>query len=492
MVRLLIMKKKSIKRPNVLFISLDCVRYDHLGCYGYQEVETPNIDAIAAEGVRFKQAICQVPFTTPSHASMLTGLYPFNHNIRLLIGQFLAQSIPTFGSILKKEGYVTGGFPSIFLMNRDNGFQNGFDVYDDKIETKREGFRGPWRPGHLTTDALLKFINSNKQQPFVAFVHYFDPHDYDPGHPESMSSYDGKIAEADQYIGRLINSLKRGNLWENTLVVITADHGDSFGEHGLHGHGKALYDEVLRVPLIIRVPKLISPCLVIDQQVRLIDILPTLLDLIGIYNKVQEKGIQFDGVSLRPAMEGEELGLSAYAETSPIQLFTGDLLEAKEFKGVEMMCLRTKDKKYIYKTKFFNRRQYNNFIKKEKGNKYVGVKKVQKLLHIAGRILITHKMPIKIDFFNTHKYIKILKSIFQHQNVFNYSKEEELYDLTIDPGEKCNLATRNPQLCRKFKSQLNNLIQRQSKDYTKSNIVEWSKDEKEIIRERLKSLGYLE
>jgi choline-sulfatase len=346
-------RPKSASQPNIILISLDCVRQDRLSCYGNHDTRTPNIDAIATEGVRFTQAICQAPFTTSSLASILTGLYPFNHNIRLLVGQYLAQNIPTLGSLFKQAGYVTGGFPSVFLLDRNSGFKNGFDVFDDRIETIRDGFRGPWRPGDLTTDALLRFIETYKKKPFAAWVHYFDPHDYNPGNPDSLLMQNRKIEETDGLIAKLIKSLKKWRLWEKTLVVITADHGDSFGEHGEYGHGKALYDTTLRVPLIFRWPQQLAQGISIEQQVRLIDILPTILDLIGCLKTVQSQNIFFDGVSLLPTIKGKDLNLPAYSETSPVQLFTGDLSANKEFEDVEMMSLRKNSKKYIFKNKIY-------------------------------------------------------------------------------------------------------------------------------------------
>ncbi len=415
---------KDTLKPNIIIIVLDCVRHDHLGCAGSKDVKTPAIDMIASEGVRFTNAVCQAPFTTPSITSILTGLYPFNHGIQLLIGQHLTQSVPTASDIFREAGYFTAGFPSVFLFDKKYGLDRGFDYYDDKIETIRKGFRGPWRPGDLTTDSVISFLKDTPiDNPLFLFIHYFDAHDYSAGHAGSLIKYQKKIDMVDTYVNRLISALEEYNLWEDTIIVITGDHGDGFGEHGLHGHGKALYDELLRVPLIIRAPKLIRSGLVVDQQVRHIDIFPTLLDLIGIYDDIQETGYRFDGVSLMPAIVGKNLDLMSYAETSPIQLFTGDFLESKEFKGVEMMSLRTNEKKYIYKTEIFNPDKYRTWIKKEKVNKFV--------------------------------------KIFKSHNVFPHLEKEEFYDLKSDPKETHNLAKKKPHICKEFKIQLDNLIQNQ-------------------------------
>ena len=293
--------------------------------------------------------------------------------------------------------------------------------------------------------------------PFFCFIHYFDAHDYDPGHSGSLAKYRNKIGEVDRCIDRLIAALHEINAWENTILVITADHGDGFGEHKLHGHGKSLYDEVLRVPLIIRAPGIIPAGLTVEQQVRHIDIAPTILDMIDMYQEVNKNGIRFDGVSLMPLMKGKALDLSAYAETTPIQLFTGDLLKSKTFQGVEMMCLRTKERKYIYKTEQFEHDRYNRLIKKERESDFT----------------------------------RRLKAVLQPLGVFNFFPHEELYDLRTDPQEMYDRAARNKKMCKKMRLQLLDLLQSKPELHG-DRTAEWSEEEEEAIREKLHTIGYLD
>ena len=434
-------------KPNIIIIVLDCVRHDQLGCTGSKDVKTPAIDSIASEGIVFTNAVCHAPFTTPSITSMLTGLYPFNHGVRLLIGQHLPKSIPYASEIFKEAGYYTAAFPSVFLFDKKYGFDRGFDLYDDKIETVRKGFRGPWRPGNLTTERVIDFLEERPvDKPFFAFIHYFDAHDYDPGQEVSFNNYVNKITETDRYINQLFMKLKEDGLWENTIIIITGDHGDEFfSQHGFFGHGKTLYDDVLRVPLLIRAPRLINSRVPINQQVRHIDILPTLLD----YSEIN-KEIKLDGTSLKSIIGGKKKELFSYAETSPVQLYTGDILEEKRFKGSEIICLRSNTYKYIQKTEAFNFEKYNTFKKKRRS-------RIMRLLS---------KKNSKIE-------------------------NEELYKIIDDPNENKNLAKKMPDTCIEFRKTLEKLVEEKSQNL-EVNLTIGSKTDEEIMRERLKTLGYIE
>jgi len=180
-------------------------------------------------------------------------------------------------------------------------------------------------------------------------------HDYDPVKPEALSHYRKKIEEIDGHLNRSIAVLKKMKRGENTIVVITADHGDSFGEHDLYGHGKGLYDDALRVPLIVRAPGLINSGLVVDQQVRLIDIAPTIFDLVGV--ACDDTALSLDGVSLFPSLNGKALNLSSYAESAPVQLFFGDKSSQEKFIGPEITGLRKNGWKYIQGKPMRNRQK---------------------------------------------------------------------------------------------------------------------------------------
>lgn len=419
--------------PNIILISLDCVRPDHLGCYGYTKANTPRIDQIYKDtnGLLFTHTITQAPFTTPSHASMLTGLYPFNHHVRLLVGQRLNKNIPNFATILKSYGYITGGFPSIFLMTKETGFSNGFDVFNDSIDQKIAG-RGHWKPGKYTIEDLIDFIKNTKKKPFAAFIHLFDAHEFGGLAKGFVQRYDQQITVLDTLIGRIIDCLHEEEKWDNTLLIITADHGESLNEHGETSHGKALYDSTLRVPLIFRIPGLQPKMKKNIQQVRSIDILPTILDCIGLFNKIKEKNIVFDGVSLLPVIKGQKYSLPAYCETSPIQLFTGDRVTKKEFKEVEMICLRYPTKKYIFK----------NHVYKLPVRVFSYGSKLDKIAHTSfGK---------KIDYKCNQIYARLFPSAS--------GDKEELYDLHKDPKEQKNLANQQPEQCRQMKQELDQLI----------------------------------
>jgi len=432
-------------KPNVLLVSLDCLRHDFLGCTGSQSVSTPAIDRVAAEGVSFTQALCHTPYTPPSHASLLTGLYPFHHGVRLLMGQYLRSEIATIGSVLQSMGYITAGFPSVFLLGKRYGFHHGFNCYNDEITTVRAGFRGPWRPGPKTNEAMISFLQSPgvmADKPFFIFVHYFDAHDYDPGKPEALSQYRKKIEEIDGHLNRFIAVLKKVKRWENTIAVITADHGDSFGEHDLYGHGKGLYDDALRVPLIVRAPGLINPGLIVDQQVRLIDIAPTIFDLVGAVR--DDTALPLDGVSLLPSLSGKALNLSSYAETAPVQLFAGDKSAQEKFTGPEITALRKNGWKYIQGKPMRNR---------QKGP------------------------------------FQFLRSLLS--GAFCRREEDEaLYDLKKDKQEKRNLIRKNLSLSLQMKAELEAMIQGR-RQFCTSDDFPLEEHEMEAVKERLENLGYL-
>jgi len=443
-------------KPNVIILVLDCVRHDKIGASGSGDVATHYLDRIASDGAVFTQAVCHAPFTTPSITTILSGLYPFNHGIRLLIGQRLNHNVPQASTIFSEAGYTTAGFPSIFLLDGDLGFNSGFDLYDDHIQTERKGFRGPWRPGKLTNEAVFKFLdNRSRKKPFFAYIHYFDAHDYNPGQKDSLSKYKTKVSEVDFLIGQLVEELKEDGTWDETVIAITGDHGDGFGEHGIHNHGKALYDEVLRVPLVIRSPGNISPGSVISQQVRHVDILPTLLELAGVKGRTDKRSSipRMDGTSLVPALEGNDLDLQSYSETSPVQLFTGGSLETKEFRGPEIVSLRTSRYKYIKKTDSFDEKAYRKMLKRGK-------------MSIFTRIVNAGTLPNRFD-------------------------KEELYDLKEDPREKRNLAEKYPNICTEFRASLNKLLT-DARTSSKYRIDVGSSEDEQIMREKLKGLGYME
>ncbi|GIK16347.1 MAG: hypothetical protein BroJett003_13110 [Planctomycetota bacterium] len=300
--------------PCVLLISLDTTRADHLGCYGHSGGATPNLDALAARGAVFLRCTSSVPLTTPSHASLFTGLYPFEHGVRDNGVFALAEEFTTVAERFSDAGYRTAAFLSATVLNAEFGLDQGFDQYVDmRAAPGRDGRgQGAERCGSVTSDLAIEFLKTVTDEPFFLFVHYFDPHDpYQAPAPHSEQfddPYVAEIAHVDAQIGRLLAALDELGLDSRTHVVIVADHGEGRGDHGEQTHGAFIYESTMRVPLIIRSPA--GEPRRIEAQVRTIDVAPTLLDLAGL-----DPLDAPHAVSLRPLIEGGELNLAAYSET---------------------------------------------------------------------------------------------------------------------------------------------------------------------------------
>lgn len=326
------------ERPNVLLITLDTTRADHLGCYGYERIETPVIDRLASDGVRFERVYASAPITLPNHSSILTGTHPLFHGARNNGTFVVDSSITTGAEIFSGKGYNTSAFIASFPLLARFGLDQGFKVYDDKIEEGKEKrtFLFQERRAEDVNKAVFRWLGTNPKTPYFTWVHYFDPHySYDPPSPYKeryfANLYDGEIAYTDSQIGELLNVLNRKGLLENTMVVITADHGESLGEHKERTHAMLIYYGTVRVPLIIWYPNKIKGGKVIRSAVRSIDILPTVLDYAGI-----KAHPDIQGISLRPLIEGkkEDLNLVAYTETlAPYYHFSWSPLESVRYSG---------------------------------------------------------------------------------------------------------------------------------------------------------------
>ncbi|HEY2933436.1 MAG TPA: tetratricopeptide repeat protein [Acidobacteriota bacterium] len=275
-------------RPNILLITIDTLRADHVGCYGYRATGTPNMDALAGEGVLYENCIAQVPLTLPSHCTILTGTYPQFHGVRDNIAFLLDSKALTLAEILRERGYVTGGFVGSYILNHTRGVDQGFDVFFDNYQalapdTDQFSALVAETKGTKVIYEATRWLGTKSSKPFFAWVHLFEPHDpYKP--PEPFRSrylnrpYDGEVAYADALVGDLLAFLKRENLYENTLIVLTSDHGENLGEHREPTHGYYIYDAALRVPLIVKAPlgvKLKGKR--VKSQVRSVDIAPTVL-----------------------------------------------------------------------------------------------------------------------------------------------------------------------------------------------------------------------
>ncbi len=251
-------------RPSLLLITLDTTRADHLGCYGYKTAQTPNLDALAARGVRFENAYASAPITLSSHATIMTGTFPPRHGARDN-GLFkLNPDVETLAQVLKKNGYQTAAFVSAAVLDRQFGLNRGFDHYDDNVRVgELRAFGYQERAANQVTEAVVNYLPKLKKsgKPFFLWVHYYDPHfPYVAPNPFKTqfrnSPYDGEIAFVDENLGELFAALKTAGLDQNLYTVAVGDHGEMLGEHGEPNHGVFLYKNALHVPLIIAGPKI--------------------------------------------------------------------------------------------------------------------------------------------------------------------------------------------------------------------------------------------
>jgi arylsulfatase A-like enzyme/tetratricopeptide (TPR) repeat protein len=253
----------SRAKPNVVLITIDTVRADHVGCYGATGVSTPTLDALARDGIVFERALAQVPLTFPSHAAIMTGLFPFQNGAQDFTSPPLDSRFRTIAQALRDHGYSTGAVVSSFAVDHSWGLARGFDFYDDAFSqasyNQRELGLVERKAGESVKHAL-SWLQETHGRPFFLWLHLYDPHSpYNP--PEPFQSeyaghlYDGEIAYADHELGHLIQWLKQTHLYGRTLIVVVSDHGESLGDHGEKEHGFFLYNSTLRVPLIIKPPQ---------------------------------------------------------------------------------------------------------------------------------------------------------------------------------------------------------------------------------------------
>lgn len=319
---------------NVVIVTLDTTRADHIGCYGKGEASTPNIDALAAEGVLFENAFASVPITFPSHTTLLTGLYPLAHGIRDNGIFILDDRHTTLAEILGDHGYRTAAAVGSFPLGGDFNLSQGFEIYDDHFAAQYEDFRGrrvlpkegiffDERRAAQVNRAVMPWLEEHHEEPFFLWMHYFDPH-----HPlEPPAPYDqlflddpylGEIAYADEAFGSVMDALRRLEIEDRTIVVLASDHGEGRGDHGEDTHSLLAYGSTLHVPLIIKVPKGRQNG-VVAGRVGLVDVAPTIVNLLGL-----DVDPGFQGRSLVPELEGTVRPPAAqYAETLSPRLSHG-------------------------------------------------------------------------------------------------------------------------------------------------------------------------
>jgi len=320
------------RTPNVLLISIDTLRADHLGCYGYGRATSPNLDRLAAEGALFEQHVSSSSWTLPAHAAIFTGLSDSGHGCTD-VDKALEPRFETIAERFQSNGYATAGFFAGPFLHPAFGFGQGFDQYTDctsygaaldaanpvdwaKDDTTRkashEDVANP-----RTFEAFQRWFGAREEKPFFAFVHLWDVHyDFTPPPPfdtrfdpdytgwvdgknfffderigpemakrdldHLIALYDGEIAWTDTYLAKIRDELERAGVLDDTVIVVTSDHGTEFFEHGWKGHRTTLYDEVIHVPLVVRYPKSIPAGMRVSAQTRSVDLAPTLLELCGL------------------------------------------------------------------------------------------------------------------------------------------------------------------------------------------------------------------
>ena len=315
--------RKAVPRratpPNVILITIDTVRADHLGYAGYQNIQTPTLDALAHDGIVFDRAISQVPLTWPSHAVILTGTYPFQNGVQDFTGQPLDARFRSVAQVFKQNGYSTGAVVSAFVLDKSWGLARGFDFYDDAFspeQFKNRDLGLVERKAGESVDRAVKWLSKNPQRPFFFWLHLYDPHSaYDPPEPYhtqySGHLYDGEIAYADHELGRLIAWLKTNKLYDSSVIAFLSDHGESLGEHGEKEHGFFVYNSTVHIPMIVKPPAGSRfHAGHVPRPVETTAVAPTLLNLAGVKDGV---GKQFHS----PGLLGDEAEKqdSAYSET---------------------------------------------------------------------------------------------------------------------------------------------------------------------------------
>jgi len=369
----------EVDRPNIVLVSIDSLRWDHVGSYGYDRPTTPFLDELAAKGIRFENTFSTTSWTLPSHAAMFTGLYDSTHGL-VDNGMRLADEHRTLAEMLRDEGYETVGFFGGPYLHPTFGLAQGFEAFHDCMvdapalasgtEVRRGLTTMARHPSHSdvtgprTAQRVSEWLEGRSAKPFFLFLHMWDVHydyippaeyvemfdaDYDGEltgerffsnpliHPELpapdlehlLALYDGEIRFTDDILRRIFSELESRGLLENTLVVVTSDHGDEFFEHGYQGHGETLFEEVVRIPLIVSWPGRLEGGRVVTELVRLVDLAPTLAAVAG-----YDDELELEGRNLLPLLEGG----SVPAATALTELYSG---------GAEIRALRTLDAKLL-------------------------------------------------------------------------------------------------------------------------------------------------
>src|SRR6202166_428633 len=335
----------AANQPNVILITLDTVRADRMGFLGSKLGLTPQLDALSSQSVVFEHAYSQAPITPVSHATILTGTFPQYHGIRNF-GDRLPPSVPLLPDILHAQGYHTGAFVGSIILDPKNGFasgfERGFDVYDAGFHRQKTGERreaSMQRRGEVTLGHVLEWLGLQQGSPFFLWFHLWGAHDpYKP--PEPFRSrfpgapYNGSIAYVDATVGKLIDYLRNQGLYDNSLIAVAADHGESLGEHGELTHSIFLYDSTIHVPLLLKLPGNRSAGQRVSATASLVDLAPTLIDSLG-----QTPPQSMQGRSLLPLIGNPH-------PESRSSLATGDHSE-RSFGWSALVSLRSANQLYV-------------------------------------------------------------------------------------------------------------------------------------------------
>ena len=460
--------------PHVLLITVDTLRADRLGCYGYDEGVTPNIDDLADDGVLFEFAHCDVTWTLPSMSSTFTGTYSPRHGVRSYY-DVLGEERTTVAEILKAAGYQTAAVVGAYPVDSIFGFSQGFDHYDQNftmalfhdptqkvrhVESKRgktiteqmefafeKALNDSWRSDDEVTTTALETLSTlqSSEKPFFLWVHYYGPH----AHPDAkvhgkvnnkkhLATYSLKVTNSDYQVGLLLDALDEAGVRDRTLVILHADHGESLGEHGFVGHGAFLYEDNLRVPLIMRWPGRLPAGARVPGLAGNIDIAPTILEAAG----ASARNKEMDGESLfRVIREGGPLREEAYFETyMPAHFGFTEKFEAPEGGEVE-----------------------------------VGVRR-RGILRPPWKYILTSPFPIYED------EVREIEETYTKQ-----AMREQLFNLENDPGEEENLIEEKAEVAKLLAAQL-----------SKYDPGAQPSGDREKIKmpadhlEKLRSLGYVE
>ena len=336
---------RAADQPNVILITLDTVRADRMGFLGSDRGLTPNLDGLAKQGVVFEHAYSQAPITPVSHATILSGTFPQYHGIRNF-GDRLPPSVPFMPEILHARGYHTGAFVSSIILDPKNGFasgfERGFDVYDAGFHRQKTGERreaSMQRRGEVTLGHALEWLGQQKGSPFFLWLHLWDAHDpYNP--PEPFRSrfagapYNGAIAYVDDTVGKLLDYLRSQGLYDNAVIAVAADHGESLGEHGELTHSIFLYDATIHVPLVLKFPGSRFGGQCVNVAASLVDLAPTVLEALG-----QTPPPAMQGASLLPLIK------NPHPENRP-SFATGDHSE-RSFGWSALTSLRVGKQLYV-------------------------------------------------------------------------------------------------------------------------------------------------